>query len=305
MANRFSLAIVFALLSAPMVAAVAPGPPQNLAAAVNGNAVTLSWSAPSTGGVPSSYILEASLSPSGPIIAAFTVEDTTVVVTNVPNGIYYARVRAVNADGSSAASNEVIVVVPGGSGCTPPNPPTNLASSVFLASVTVTWTAPAGPCPVTGYVVQVGSAPGLTDLTVFNVDSETTTLTASAPPGTYYVRVVAINGFGGSLPSNEIVISVSNEPPNLAGRWSGTSTYFNAPFTFELMQNGRQVTGAYSDQRDKGSVSGIVNIGSVILDVTFGDTGLRFEGSIENANRIRGTIRGTVIGGTFPFVMTR
>jgi predicted phage tail protein len=305
MPNRLSLTIVLALLPVAMVSAVAPNPPQSLAAAVNGNAVTLSWVASSTGGVPSSYVVEASLSPNGPIIAAFPVANTMLVVSNVPNGIYYVHVRAVNADGSSAASNEVIVVVPSGGSCTsPPNAPTNLTSTVFGTFVTLNWTAPGGACAATGYAVQVGSAPGLSDIAVINLGA-TTTLSATAPPGTYYVRVVALNGFGGSVASNEIVVTVTTAPPNLVGRWSGTSNYFNAPFTFDLTQNGNQISGRYSDQHDQGFVAGIVNIGSVILDVNFGDTGIRFEGSIENANRIRGIIRGSVIGGPYTFEMTR
>jgi hypothetical protein len=305
MKNRVLLALVFALLSVSNGIAAAPGPPQSLAAAVNGNTVTLTWTAPATGGVPASYVVEASLSPGGPSIAAFALVNTTLVVNSVPNGVYYARVRAVNTDGSSPPSNEVIVVVPGGGACsTPPDAPTNLTSSVFGQMVTLTWSAPAAGCPATGFAVQAGSAPGLSDLAVINVGA-TTTLSATAPPGNYYVRVVALNGLGGSTPSNEILVTVTTAPPNLAGVWSGTSNYFNAPFTFTLTQNGNQISGTYRDQHDFGFVSGVVNIGSVILDVYFGDTGIRYEGSIENANRIRGIVRGSVIGGPYTFVMTR
>jgi hypothetical protein len=305
MQNRPSLTIVLALLSVSLVAAAAPGSPQNLAATVTGSTVTLTWVAPSTGGVPSSYVVEAALSPSGPVIASFPLAGTVLVVNSVPNGVYYARVRAVNVDGSSGPSNEVIVVVPGGGNCTsPPNAPTNLTGTVFGTFVTLNWTAPVGACAATGYVVQAGSSQGLTNLAVINVGASTT-LSVQAPPGTYYVRVVALNGFGGSVASNEIVMTVTTTPPNLAGQWSGTSSYFNAPFTFNLTQNGSQISGTYSDQHDKGSVSGVVNIGSVILDVYFGDTGIRFEGSIESATRIRGIIRGSVIGGPYPFAMTR
>ena len=305
MQNRLSLALLFALLSAPVVIAAAPDAPQSLAAVVNGNTVTLTWVTASTGGVPSSYVVEASLSPGGPIIAAFPLVNTALVVDSVPNGVYYARVRAVNADGSSPPSNEVIVVVPGGGACTsPPNAPTNLTSSVFGQTVTLNWSASAAGCPASGFAVQAGSAPGLSDIAVINLGA-TTTLSASAPPGNYYVRVVAINGFGGSTASNEILVTVTTAPPNLAGVWSGTSNYFNAPFTFTLTQNGNQIGGTYQDQHDFGFVAGTVNIGSVILDVNFGDTGIRYEGSIETANRIRGTVRGSVIGGPYTFVMTR
>ena len=305
MYNRLLLTMLFAALSVSMVAAVAPNPPQSLAAAVNGNTVTLSWVAPSTGAVPTSYVIDVSLSPSGPVAAAFSIANTSVSVTNVPNGIYYARVRAVNADGSSAASNEVIVVVPGGGPCTSaPNPPTNLTGAVFGQVVTLNWTAPAGVCPATGYAVQVGSAPGLTDLAVINLGASTT-LSASAPTGVYYVRVVALNGFGGSAASNEVVITVTGAPANLAGHWSGTSNYFNAPFTFDLTQSGNQISGRYVDQHDQGFVNGTVNNATVVLDVNFGDTGIRFEGTLQSANRITGIIRGSVIGGTYNFEMTR
>jgi predicted phage tail protein len=305
MQHRLSLTTVLALLSGALITAGAPNPPHNLAAVVTGNTVTLTWLAPSIGDAPSSYVVEASFSPNGPIIAAFSVADTALVVNDVPNGIYYARVRAMNTDGSSAPSNEVLVVVPSVGSCTsPPNAPSNLISTVFGTFVTLNWTAPAGACPATGYVVQAGSSPGLTDLAVINLGTSTT-MSASAPPGTYYVRVVAVNGLGGSAASNEIAITVTTAPPDLAGRWSGTSNYFNAPFTFDLAQSGNRITGSYRDQHDRGFVSGIVNIGSVILDVNFGDTGIRFEGSIEDATRIRGIIRGSVIGGPYTFEMTR
>jgi predicted phage tail protein len=306
MQHRLWLTIVLAVFSLSLVVAAAPNPPHSLAAAVAGNTVTLTWLAPSTGAVPASYAVDASLSPGGPLIASFPVASTSLVVNSVPNGVYYVRVRALNVDGSSAASNEVVVVVPGGGSCTsPPNAPTNLTSNVFGVSVTLNWLAPAGGCPAAGYVVQAGSAPGLSNLAVINLAGSATTLSVTAPPGTYYVRVIALNGFGGSVASNEVVIAVTTTPPNLAGHWSGTSNYFNAPFTFDLTQSGNGLSGRYRDQHDQGFVSGIVNIGSVIIDVNFGDTGIRFEGSIENANRIRGIIRGSVIGGPYTFVMTR
>ena len=305
MKTRLSLTLLLGFVSIAVVAAVAPGPPQNLVAGVSGNTVTLTWLAPSTGGVPSSYIVEASLSPGGPLIASLPTTNTALVVTAVPNAIYYVAVRGVNADGASARSNEVIVVVPGGGGgcSTQPDAPTNLAGSISGNVVTLNWTPPVTGCPPTGYIVQAGSAPGLSDIAIINVGSAPT-LSASAPPGTYYVRVIAVNSFGGSAPSNEIVGTVIAPPINLTGIWSGTSNYFNAPFTFDIVQNGNQISGRYSDQHDLGFVSGNVNGNHVLLDVYFGDTGIRYEGTIENANLIRGTLRGGVIS-TYTFEMRR
>jgi predicted phage tail protein len=300
MRRRFGLSIVLAFLLVSVVAAVAPGPPLNLAATVNGNTVTLTWAAPATGGAASSYVVDAALSANGPSIASFPVAVNTLTVTGVPAGIYFVRVLAVNADGTSPPSNEVTVVV--GSCATAPSPPLNLLSSVVGTFVTLSWTTPAGQCPVTGYSVQVGSGSGLSDLAVINTSLPG--VSANAPAGSYFVRVVAVNPLGTSGPSNEILVTTP-VAVNLTGRWSGTSTYFNAPFTFDLTQTGDRVGGTYRDQHDAGFAGGLVLIGSVVIDVNFGDTGIRFQGSIETPNRIRGTIIGSVIGGPHPFVMTR
>jgi hypothetical protein len=102
----------------------------------------------------------------------------------------------------------VVVAVPGGGGCgTAPTAPTSLASTVVGDQVTLNWTAPAAGCPATGYVIQAGSAAGASNLALLNVGASTS-LTVTAPPGTYYVRVVATNAAGGSVPSNEIVVVV-------------------------------------------------------------------------------------------------
>jgi hypothetical protein len=304
MLKRVSLTVALALLSVSRVAAVAPDPPQSLTATVNGRRLTLTWLPASTGGAATSYLLEAALSPGGPAIATDTVVGNLGAVYNtVVDGTFYVRVRGVNVDGTSGPSNEVVVVLPS-TGCSaPPNAPTNLTSSVVGTIVTLNWNPPVEVCPGTGYLVQAGLAPGFTDVVINH--GPTTTFIANAPVGTYYVRVVAVNNFGVGVPSNEVEVVVTTEPPNLVGRWSGTSNYFNAPFTFDLTQNGSQIGGRYSDQHDQGFVAGLVNTGSVTLDVNFGDTGIRFEGSIEDANRIRGRIRGSVIGGPYNFEMTR
>lgn len=206
---RFALSLVATLwLTAPL-AAVAPGSPQNLQVSVTGNTVTLTWSAPATGGVPTGYIVSAALSPGGAAIATLPVTDTMLIVQSVPNAVYYVHVRGVNIDGTGAASNEVVVSVPsGGSSCTtPPNAPTNFNAVVSGSLVTLSWAAPLSGCGATAYSVQAGSAPGLSNLAILNVGSATS-LSVSAPVGTYYVRVVALNAFGGSVSSVEIVVRV-------------------------------------------------------------------------------------------------
>lgn len=307
MRSRCSLVAMLVVLAVTSAVAVAPGPPGNLSAVVAGNTVTLAWQPPAGGSPPLAYLVEAALSPGGPHAAAFLVIEPTLVLNAVPNGVYYVRVRAGNAEGISAASNEAIVSVPGGGGpCSAaPNPPSTLSAAVSGSAVTLTWLPATSGCAASGYVVQAGSAAGLSNLAIFNVGSSTT-LSASAPPGTYFVRVVAVNPFGGSSPSNELTVTVAPAPVDLTGIWSGTSDYLNAPFTMTLTQQGSVVGGTYRDQKDFGGVAGEVTGSQVMIDVNFGDGGLRMNGIIENASRIRGTMFVPLLGSrTFTFEMTR
>jgi len=207
-----STLILAATLFASVVDAFAPGPPQSLVANVSGNLVTLTWQAPNTGDVPSTYVVEAAFSPSGAVIASLPVTATQLVVS-APNGIYYVRVRGVDNSGFGEASNEVIVVVPGGGGrcSSPPRAPQDLTGSASGNTVTLNWSAPSSGCAATSYAVHAGSSPGLSNVTVANVGAATS-LSASAPAGTYYVRVVALNTFGGSAASNEVAITVGSTP---------------------------------------------------------------------------------------------
>jgi len=78
--------------------------------------------------------------------------------------------------------------------------------------VSLQWVPPAAGCAASSYVVQAGSAPGLSNIAVVNV-GPATSLSATAPNGAYYVRVVAVNAFGGSTPSSEVIVSVGAVAP--------------------------------------------------------------------------------------------
>lgn len=97
------------------------------------------------------------------------------------------------------------VTARGGTACTtPPGAPANLTISRSGSVVILTWSAASGG-PTT-YVVRAGSAPGQSDYADYVTGSTATSLTASAPPGTYYVRVHARNGCGLSAASNEFIL---------------------------------------------------------------------------------------------------
>jgi predicted phage tail protein len=125
-------------------------------------------------------------------------------VSNVPPGTYFVRLQAQNAGGTSAKSNEVTVVVAAPAA---PGPPVLQNPVVTGTTVTLTWTlAGAGGTP-TSFLVTASLTPG--GATIASIGTSTPTLTVTnVPPGTYYVRVRALNAVGTSLLSNEATIVV-------------------------------------------------------------------------------------------------
>lgn len=207
--KRVVLAVVLAC-SAGSVARAVPGPPTNVTVQVVANTVTITWVAP-LGAVVTSFRLRAGTG-SG-LSNAFdgNVGNTLQVVSNnVPAGTYFIRVSAIDATGEGPASAEVTVVVGGpggggGGGCPLPAAPTGLAASASGSTVTITFQGVAG-AGVT-YVLDVGSQPGGSNLGPFQLGGATS-LTATAPNGTFYLRVRAVNACGSSPPSIEVTLVV-------------------------------------------------------------------------------------------------
>src|SRR5262249_48806476 len=177
------------------------------------------------------------------------------------NGVYYIRVRAANGTLISGPSNEIVVAV--GAACTSPLPPSALSAAVSGTSVSLTWSAPPAACQPTSYVVQAGSAAGVSDLANFSTGSAVTFFSAAGvASGTYYVRVRAAYGGALSDPSNEVVVRVINYSGLWDGQFQVTSCTNITPdglepvdlcgyvlkphyYRLALTQNGSLVTGIY------------------------------------------------------------
>ncbi len=191
----------FAIASGPGGCVAPPGAPT--LSASGAGAPVLSWSA-APGTTPSSYELRAGPTPGAHGLVTVPTTATSLSTAGAPAGTYYVVVAAVNTCGVSVASNEVQVIV---AAPTAPAAPTALAATVTGATVSLSWTPPAGA--ITGYVLEAGSAPGLADLVGGLALGPTPSFaTTNVPRGTYYVRVRAANGALVSAPSAETVVVV-------------------------------------------------------------------------------------------------
>lgn len=198
---------------------VAPG---NFRAAVSGNTVRLDWDRVLEAVV--SHQIEAGSAPGLSNLAVFNTgsASTTLNVTNVPAGVYFARVRAIGPDNvPGPPSNEITVNV--GSCGAAPGPPAALTAQVNGNQVTLSWT-PAGGEALASAVVEAGSGPGLANIVVFDTGNATPSVSAVAPNGVYYVRVRGRNACGVGGASNEVIVQVpgggTTPPPSQDAPWT-------------------------------------------------------------------------------------
>jgi plastocyanin len=92
--------------------------------------------------------------------------------------------------------------------------PTGLVVSVSGTTVTLSWTAAAGA--PTSYQVEVGTAPGASNISAGATGSTVTTASATLPAATYFIRVRALNACGTSDASNEVTAVTTSPAPTPA-----------------------------------------------------------------------------------------
>jgi predicted phage tail protein len=132
-----------------------------------------------------------------------------------------------SADGHSSTTVDLAACLrpPSSPGCFSParvhltnaTPATALTAPVGLRAtandgdVTLTWNAPLSGGTPAAYVIEAGSSPGAANLANFGTGNSSTWFSASGvAPGTYYIRVRAVDSGGASGPSNEVVLSITS-----------------------------------------------------------------------------------------------
>ena len=187
----------------------APGAVEDLSMYVDGNRLYANWSEPWYGGFPIDYLLEAGTAAGLSNIGTFTFGSRThfELEPAPPPGVYFVRVRGRNAFSVGRPSREFMLVV--GGVPSPPDGPGMLGFSVDGARrVTVAWTAPRGP--VSGYVLEFGTASNRYDLGAVALPASPTSVMTPGPvpPGLYFVRLRAVNASGAGPPSWQEVLFV-------------------------------------------------------------------------------------------------
>lgn len=175
-----------------------PSPPGNLLHVVNGSSVGLAWQNTFEGGAPGSLVLDVTGAANRSIPLGLT---DAVTIRGVPPGTYAARLRALNAFGTSAASNAITVTVPeacrGG-----PQMPEGFVAYRSGNTVYVSWElAAAGPAP-TSYLLHVTGA------FVGTLPLSRRSFSAAVLPGTYHISVTATNGCGTSPATSILSVQV-------------------------------------------------------------------------------------------------
>jgi hypothetical protein len=240
-----------------------PAAPRALAGSVRDRVVTLSWQAPTTGGAVSGYVIEIGTSPGATNIGMVATDlSTTWTYAELPDGLYDFRVRGRNAAGTGPASNEIELRVattgPGG----PPAPPIALAGSIADGVLALGWTNGSGGGPLTGHIIEAGTAAGAANIGTALVGPETTFRYVGVPAGRYFFRVRATNASGASAVSNELELTygVPGAPLNLAARVAGAMLI--------LSWSPPPGTAPSLYQIEGGSAPGSTNVGSFVLPGT-------------------------------------
>ena len=174
-----------------------PLAPTGVNAATGGGLLTLTWNAPTAGGTPTDYVLQVGSSfGAANLVSGFRLGQTATSwsypLSALPDGHYFVRLYALNAQGLSAASSDVVFTTGAMPGVPLPLEPTVNGDGTIL----LRWQSPAGGSAVTHYAVEAQYQDNRDLRTVLtNLPAGTTSyLTPPVQAGNYYWRVRAYNG---------------------------------------------------------------------------------------------------------------
>jgi predicted phage tail protein len=214
--------------------------------------ITLAWDPPADS-TPTGYLVRVGTQ-SGTYGAQIDVGlRTSFGVAGLTDGTrYFFVVLGYKAGGeltppSLEVSSVAGPVLPG-----TPSAPTGFTATLRDARfLDLRWTPPPDTGLI-GYRISAGSAPGQENVGSFTTGLTTTFTASDLPPGTYYVRVQAVNSAGPGQRSNEAAVTIGDGPGGL-----------DAPRDLRATVTGRSLNLSWQPPADGLAVSGyLIEAGS-------------------------------------------
>lgn len=187
-----------------------PAAPAALTTYINGRTAMVTWAPGTGGGNPSSFVLHAGSAPGGTDIGVFPLGlGTQLTVPNLGAGTYHLRLFALNAGGASGPSNDAVIEMPAGGGCSVP-PALGFTTMTFGRFVQLAWQ----PVPTAQYRMDVSAVPGgpVVLSQAFAPGSSMLSVTG-APIGTFYGKLTTGFSCGTQSTGTEQAIVVDGAPP--------------------------------------------------------------------------------------------
>ena len=172
---------------------LAPGAPILGTLTPTQNAATINWSVGTSGGLPTSYHL--TYGTSATLAGATTVNAVTTPYSLsglTANTLYYVRITAVNASGSTNSTIGSFTTLP----MTPGAPTLGALSALSANSASLTWTAATSGGAATSFDVQWGTSSTLAGATIVSGATSPLSLNSLTANTTYYYQVIAKNSSG-------------------------------------------------------------------------------------------------------------
>jgi Domain of unknown function (DUF4082)/Fibronectin type III domain len=226
-----------------------PGAPTAVQATAGNASATVAWTAPSSGGAPTSYKVTpyvGSTAQTPKTITGSPLATSTKLTGLTPGASYTFTVQAIDPAGGGPQSSNSNAVVPNGASL--PDAPTGVTAQADSASAVVGWTAPDdnGGSPITGYTITPYLGATALSPTQAGAAASTARIGNLTNGSGYRFTVKAVNAKGAG---NESTPSASVTP--------GYSIFdMGTPANDDVSDNGPVVLGLRFFADTNGSVTG-------------------------------------------------